>query len=115
MAKTERRRVGRPRKSAADIDTQAPPRKLNLDRRVAQILAADAKADDDELLSSRDEAAWLGVSIQWLEAGRANGYGPPFIMIGPRMVRYRRGDTRAYLRKRSFTTISEVKHSTVMA
>lgn len=64
-------------------------RRLHLDRRVDQIVAA-SDGDGDELLTSGQLAEWLAVSLQWVEISRAKGYGPPFIRVGARLVRYRR-------------------------
>jgi predicted DNA-binding transcriptional regulator AlpA len=74
------------------------PSSHHLDKRAGELAAGDG--DDDELLSSRQLADWLGVSVQWVEIGRTRGYGPPFLRLGPRMVRYRRGPVRKWLRKR---------------
>ena len=35
-----------------------------------------------EYLTTREAAAYLGVSRQWLDIGRTKGYGPPFIKAG---------------------------------
>ena len=46
-------------------------------------------------------AVWLGVSPEWLEIGRSKGWGPPFIRLSPRRVRYRRGDVKRWLEGRA--------------
>jgi predicted DNA-binding transcriptional regulator AlpA len=74
------------------------PEQHHLDRRVEQLLAAAPEADD--LLNTKQVAAWLGVSTQWLEIGRCKGFGPPSKKIGPRLVRYQRSEVRAWLRQR---------------
>jgi hypothetical protein len=44
-----------------------------------------------EYLSTRQAAAYLNLSRQYLEIGRCRGYGPPFIRAnGGRAVRYYR-------------------------
>ena len=63
------------------------PRRHHLDRRADAI--ADALGDNDDLLSTRAVAELLGVSTQWLEIGRGKNYGPSFVRISPRMIRYR--------------------------
>lgn len=73
--------------------TNAPPRHHHLDRRADKIAAADVGADD-ELLDTRAVADWLSVSVQWLEIGRSKNYGPEFKRVGPRVIRYQRGDVR---------------------
>ncbi|MBK7362182.1 MAG: DNA-binding protein [Micavibrio sp.] len=52
-------------------------------------------------------AKLLGVSTQWLEIGRVHGYGPPFIKLTPRMVRYRIGDVKKWLADRVYHSTSE--------
>ena len=50
---------------------------------------------EDDWLVDTDEAARIaGVTSKWLEndrkkwKGRKRGYGPPFIRVGPRLIRY---------------------------
>jgi hypothetical protein len=83
-------------------------RRFHLDHRVEQLLAEPPASighnnpppDDDVLLSTEAVGAWLGVSTQWLEIGRVKGYGPEFVRLGPRNIRYRCGQVRAFLRER---------------
>jgi predicted DNA-binding transcriptional regulator AlpA len=82
------------------------PKKHHLDRRAAAIIAVDVGADD-ELLSTRQVADWLGVSTQWLEIGRCKKYGPKFMRIGPRVIRYRRGDVLEWLKARTHASTAE--------
>ena len=52
-------------------------------------------------LNTREAAAYLGISRQWLEVGRSKGYGPPFIKAGngqKGFVRYRRADLDQWMR-----------------
>jgi predicted DNA-binding transcriptional regulator AlpA len=89
-------------KSTSKILAGDAPAYHHIDKRAHQIAAAPATSGDaDELLSTMQLAALLGVSTQWLEIGRSRGYGPPFKTLGPRMIRYRRGDVRAWLESRS--------------
>jgi predicted DNA-binding transcriptional regulator AlpA len=55
---------------------------------------------DDDLLTTRQVSEWLVCSTQWLEIGRLRGYGPKYVKVGPKMVRYTRAAVRAYLRER---------------
>ena len=80
------------------MDYQTPSRH-HLDKRAEKLVAEPG--DDDDLLKTRELAAWLGTSEQWLEIGRIAGYGPPFLKITPRMIRYRRGAVRRWLRTRA--------------
>ena len=83
-----------------------PPARHHLDRR-AEKLIHDGDGDADDLLDTREQSEWLGVSPQWLELGRKHGYGPPFVVLGPRIIRYRRGNTRAWLAERAQQTAIE--------
>ena len=78
----------------------------HLDRRIGQVLAAapvtlPITLNDDTLLSTKQVAAFLGVSSQWLELGRKQGYGPAWVKLGPRTTRYRYGDIVKWLKQRS--------------
>lgn len=75
-------------------------RKHHLDGRASQIVNA-GDGDDDDLLTARQLAIWLGVSETWLESGRASNYGPSFVRLSPKMVRYRRSDVIAWLKTRT--------------
>lgn len=75
-------------------------RRHHLDRRIEQIAALAADKSDDDLITTRELAAWLGVSVLWVELGRSKKYGPPFVKLGPRMIRYVRGDVRRWLQSR---------------
>jgi hypothetical protein len=82
--------------------------KLHIDKRAAEVAALGGGADDDDLLTTIQVAAWLGVSVQFLEIGRSSGgYGPPFTRLAPRAIRYRRGDVLQWLRERTHARTSE--------
>jgi len=77
------------------------PQRHHLDRHADGLAQNVADGDPDELLTQQFVANnVLHVSIQWLELGRAQGYGPPFVRLGPRTVRYRRKELVAWLRSR---------------
>ncbi|HEX4113634.1 MAG TPA: hypothetical protein VH020_13965 [Stellaceae bacterium] len=76
------------------------PTNHHLDSRAAELAAAGLVGVAD-MLSTAALAAWLDVSTQFLEIGRSRGYGPLFIKLSPRCVRYRRADVIAWLRDRS--------------
>jgi len=61
----------------------------------------------DDLLTTKQVAAWLGVSYQWLEAGRTKGYGPRFFRHSYKHVRYRRADVLAYISANTFNSTAE--------
>jgi hypothetical protein len=73
----------------------------HLDRYVEDFLPWVAEGDPDELLDTKAVARLFHVSKQWLEIGRCKGYGPPFIKLGPLMVRYRRGTLVKWLKSRA--------------
>jgi predicted DNA-binding transcriptional regulator AlpA len=53
-----------------------------------------------EYLNTKQAAAYLGVSRQWLEIGRTKGYGPPFIKAGDGgggIVRYMRSEIDGWM------------------
>ena len=76
-------------------------RSHHLDKRAGAIAAAAAGEDEDELLTTTQVAEWLGVSEPWLEIGRHKGYGPPFVAIAPRLIRYPRSSVLAWLHERT--------------
>src|SRR5947209_5615659 len=82
------------------------PARHHLDRRVDTILRRFSK-ESDALLTTREVADWLGVSPIWVEIGRSKGYGPPFIKIGPRYIRYRPDDVVEWMKSRSRRITSE--------
>ena len=83
------------------------PRRLHLDRRAAEIAEKGRHRDPTDLLTTKEMAAWLGVSTQWLEIARGNAYGPPFERIGPRHIRYMVGKTLKWLDERTHRCTAE--------
>ena len=79
----------------------------HLDRRAEALIEQANAGTDDELIDTVKTALWLGVSPQWLEIGRSRGWGPPFIKLSPRRVRYRVGAVKQWLTERSYRTTSE--------
>jgi len=92
--------------SSANPASATVPKRHHIDRRADQIAAADAGCDD-ELLSTKDVARWLGISTQWLEIGRSKNYGPKFQRLSARHIRYRRGDVVEWLRARTYACTGE--------
>jgi predicted DNA-binding transcriptional regulator AlpA len=84
------------------------PKNHHLDRRADELAAAGA-GDPDELLDTEEVAAWLHVSMQWLEIARHHGYGPPFTKLSPRMIRYKRSDVLAWLNTRKHASTAEYR------
>jgi predicted DNA-binding transcriptional regulator AlpA len=48
---------------------------------------------DAPLMTRKEAAAYLGVSVSWL----AQGNGPPVIRLGKKLVRYAKADIDAYI------------------
>jgi hypothetical protein len=65
-------------------------------RRAHRLIAADFHVE--QRLTTRELCAWLGVSEQWAELGRCQGYGPPFERVNPKTIRYRVGSVLNYLK-----------------
>lgn len=86
------------------------PKTHHLDNR-AENLAAEGQGNTDDLLSTIQVAAWLGVSTQWLEIGRGANYGPPFRRIGPYRIRYLRRDVLEWLETRKHASTAEYNHN----
>jgi predicted DNA-binding transcriptional regulator AlpA len=83
------------------VPTDAPkPRRFHLDKR-AHSLAEQGPGGGDDLLDSKQLADWIGTSTQWLELGRKKNYGPRFLRLGPRAIRYRRDDVWRWLNERA--------------
>ena len=104
-APTGEREPGRAAETQNHAQNSRPPPPVthHLDRRAASLLAI-AGDDDDALLTTEQTAGWLGVSSQFLEIGRTMEYGPRFSRIGPRCIRYRVGDVKAWLVLRTYSS-----------
>ena len=87
------------------------PGTFHLDRRAHKIAAEIAAAgDEDQLLSTSETSEILDVSTAWLDIGRTKGYGPPYVVLGPRRVRYRRGCLREWCLSRTHRSTAEYDH-----
>jgi hypothetical protein len=85
--------------------------KHHLDPFAADIAELLASKPPDTLLTTRQLARLLHLSVQWFEIGRlpkdpndpskGHRYGPPFIRFNKRVIRYRLGDVIAWLHERS--------------
>jgi hypothetical protein len=74
----------------------------NLDRFADDLIGNLADCDPDKLLDSRTLARLIHVSVAWLEIGRSSGkYGPQFVRMNRRVIRYRVRDVIAWLRART--------------
>ena len=83
------------------------PQRHHLDRHADKLAASIITGSPDDLLSTPGAAALLRVSTQFLEIARSKNYGPKFIRLGPRCIRYRRDDLLAWLRDRTHASTAE--------
>jgi hypothetical protein len=86
----------------------ASPVRHHLDRRASDILAQPSAAND-ALMSTKELATFLRVSDQFLEIARSKNYGPPFVRVSDRMIRYRMDDVRKWLAKRVYCGTAEYR------
>jgi predicted DNA-binding transcriptional regulator AlpA len=82
------------------------PGSHHVDRRASDLIA-QGTGDPDDLLSTSDLAEWTGLSVQFFEIGRHRGYGPSYIRLSPRRIRYKRADVLAWLTARTHHRTSE--------
>jgi hypothetical protein len=89
------------------------PGTLHIDKRIDQVLdAPDSEGGADDMMTTRAVAAWLGVSVAWLEIHRGRDDGIPYHQYTNRMVAYRRRDVLDWLdsrRRRSTTDYNNKK------
>jgi predicted DNA-binding transcriptional regulator AlpA len=78
-----------------------PPRSFHIDRFAGEVARCIAEGDADELLTVKVVMAIAHVSEQTLDIWRRKGIGPAWVRLGPRLIRYRRGDLVEWLRSRS--------------
>ncbi len=62
----------------------------------------------DRLLTTKEAAAYLGVSAAFLERDRWAGARIPFIRIGSRAVRYRLGELENYVAGQTRTNTADL-------
>jgi predicted DNA-binding transcriptional regulator AlpA len=71
--------------------------------------AREGDEGDDDLLTTREVAEWLGVSVQWCEIGRLRKYGPKYTRLSAKIIRYRRSDVIAWLEERAHHSTAEYR------
>ena len=54
----------------------------------------------EKLLTTRQAAKFLGLKPSCLENWRWKGYGPPYVQVTRRAIRYRREDLDAFVQER---------------
>jgi hypothetical protein len=87
------------------------PRHHHIDKRAVEVAAQPVVIPDD-LLSTTQVAGWLDVSPQFLETARHRGYGPKYLRLSPRRIRYRRQDVLNWLSERAHSRTSEYQGET---
>jgi hypothetical protein len=98
------------KKKSAPADV---PTKFHIDKRADRVLdLIHHDADPNQLLTTKEESRLLNASTQWLEGGRLRGYGPPFLKLSDKMVRYRLGDTVEWLKTRTRQSTAEYSNPT---
>jgi hypothetical protein len=86
------------------------PRKTHhIDKRAHALVTPASEDKSDDLLTSQELAAWLGVSRQWVEIGRSQGYGPKYVEVAPHSIRYRRDDVNKWLNARTYSCTADRK------
>lgn len=56
--------------------------------------------DDSALIDPQTASGLLGVSVDVLAQWRARDLGPAYYQVGPKLIRYRRGEVVAWLEAR---------------
>jgi hypothetical protein len=82
------------------------PTSHHLDRHADRVSAHGDYRQPDDLISGPDLAAWLGVSLSWVEQARYGGHGPKFLKLGHRIL-YRVQNVRDWLSGRLHQSTAE--------
>ena len=85
------------------------PSTHHVDRRADAVVRQGA-GDPDDLLSTRQVAEWWGVSEQFLEIARSRDFGPEFVRLSPRVIRYRRSACLRWLDARAHASTLRYSH-----
>ena len=72
----------------------------------------DLLEDPAPLLTPAEAADRLAVSAKTLERWRSTGDGPPYIALGRRLVRYRRADVDAFVRRQKTANTAQRRQRT---
>jgi len=84
-----------------------PPSSHHIDRRAGDLAQKYSPGEPDDLFDTKTVAAMLIVSTQFLEIGRTEGYGPKFVRLSTRRIRYRREAIIAWLREREYQSTKD--------
>lgn len=83
------------------------PGSMHIDKRAEKLIAENSDRSDDDLLNTGELATKLGVSVQFLEIARHRGTGPRFVVVSPRLITYRWGDVKQWLKERTHRRTTE--------
>jgi|SoiMethySBSTD1v2_1073268.scaffolds.fasta_scaffold509322_2 predicted DNA-binding transcriptional regulator AlpA len=61
----------------------------------------------DPILSERELAAWLGISLPSLQRMRSSGRGPHFIQLSNRRIGYRKSTVEQWLEARTIARVGD--------
>lgn len=70
------------------------------------VLKAAPELSNERLLTSKEAANFLRLSLSWLSKSRMSGGGPPFVKIG-RSIRYHEGALLKWLKGQTRQSTSE--------
>ena len=88
------------------------PGTMHIDKRAGRLLNDPiSEGPDDELLSTEQVADWFGCSTQFLEILRGRDTGPPFVRMSPKIIKYRRGSARNWLRRREQLSTAQYRRT----
>jgi len=74
-------------------------------------MATDNHSNDERLLTEREAAQYIRMSMSFLAKDRMNGYrsghkqGPEFVKTGARNIRYRKADLDTWIMKNRTTRV----------
>lgn len=85
------------------MKTNAPQK--NVEQNSAK--AKQATYQTGQFLTTKEVATLLKVSTQWVEIGRVQGYGPPFIRVTKGTIRYRYSDVINWMNSRLCTSTAD--------
>jgi hypothetical protein len=78
------------------------PGSMRIDAKAKHLLDLQiSEGPDDEELTPKEVARWIGYSDEWLKKARVRGDAPECIRYNQRVITYRRGAVRKWLRERN--------------
>jgi predicted DNA-binding transcriptional regulator AlpA len=60
------------------------------------------------LLTEKQVAKWLGLSLPSLQRMRSKGSGPPFVQLSQRRIGYKKSDVENWLQAHTITHVGEL-------